>query len=214
MTATEEEIRHHEAYIGRVFDRLSSMFIRKDKRGIENSALHHVDMILQYKEEISTVIDVGSGAGGLMINLLEEGFECVIGVELSSKLSNEARNRIKAMGLTDRSKIIEGSFLSLKEKSSDAISLHASMCCHPDSEAMLTKSVSLTPKVITLTIPRDRILFRSGLRLIKIFQLIKFFHIHRIKDVDSKLLSSNYVISDVKNTFIWTTRTYLEKNIR
>ncbi|MHA1975905.1 MAG: class I SAM-dependent methyltransferase [Candidatus Hodarchaeales archaeon] len=211
MTTTEEDIRHREAYIGRVFDKLSSMFIRKDKKGIENSALHHIDMILQHKEEISTVIDVGSGAGGLMISLLEEGFDCIIGVDLSSKLSHEARDRINTLGLSERAKVIEGSFLSLKEESTDAISMHASMCCYPDSDAMLNKSVSLTPKVITITIPRDRLIFRFGLGIIKIFQLMKFFHIHRIKDIDYKLLSSNYELSNIKNSFVWTTRTYLEK---
>jgi hypothetical protein len=211
MTTTEEDIHNQEAYIGQVFNKLSSMFIRKDKKGIEESALHHVDMILQHKEEISTVIDVGSGAGGLMISLLEEGFDCIIGVDLSSKLANEAKARIKSMGLTDRSKVIEGSFLSLKEKSADAVSMHASMCCYPNSEAMLNKSVSLVPKVITLTVPRDRLIFRLGLRLIKIFRLMRFFHIHRIQDIDSKLHSSNYQLSNVKNSFFWTTRTYLDK---
>lgn len=213
MKSSSSQLQQEEAYIGRVFNRMSKFFIRKDRKEIEGSAKHHVDMILLNKDQIQTVVDVGSGAGGLMIKLLEEGIECVIGVDLSSKLTKETQSKIQQMGFEEHSKVIEGSFLDVDQKAADAVSLHASLCCHPNSSAILQKTTSLTPKLITLTLPRNWKILRLGLRIVKFFRIMKFFFLHDVKAIDQSLIHEGYQLDNVRNTLFWTTRTYIKRGI-
>lgn len=170
-------------------------------------------MILHNKEQIQTVVDVGSGAGGLMLKLLKEGVECVIGVDLSSKLTQETLSKVQKMGFEDRSKVIEGSFLDIDQITADAVSLHTSLCCHPNSTALLQKSTSLAPKLITLTLPRNWKILRMGLGIVKFFRVLKFFHLHDVNMIDQTLIQEGFQLTNVRNTLFWTTRTFIKTGI-
>lgn len=191
-------------------DEAKSMASKDDEKGIPSTAQAHVDDILA--SGAKTVIEVGSGPGSVMIKLLEGGMEHVTGVDLSSKMNEIANERLESAKI-DPSKysITNQSFLDLDEMQVDAISLHRVLCCHPDREDMLEKSISYNPKIVTLTVLRPWLLMRFVIKIFTFFaKRSKSFHPygHSQNGIDNQMRENNYEIISRAKGKIWVQTSY------
>lgn len=200
-----------EENIARYFDAEGEKMAKKhEDKGIPNSAKIQVDDIVASKAK--KAVDVGSGPGSVLLKLLEGGVDEVIGVDLSDEMIKISKDRIKDHNMEDRVTHFNGSFLDLDlDEDVDAISLHCVLCCHPDREGMLKKTMGVKPKLITLTIPRSWFVLRI---LVKIFNIIakklnKFSpYIHSQKNIDKQLISEGYKIINRHKGLAWVTTSY------
>ena len=123
-----------------------------------------------------------------------------------------AIKRLESNGFSSRFDIQNVSFLDYtQEKTINAISIHRVICCHPDREGLLEKTISFQPELIVLTIPRTWLFLRGILSIINLLRKIRpgfIPYLHKIKDIDLQLKSSNYELIDTFQDLIWTTRTY------
>ncbi|MCE7736454.1 MAG: class I SAM-dependent methyltransferase [Candidatus Heimdallarchaeota archaeon] len=195
-------------------DEAKSMASKHDEKGLPATAQAHVDDILS--SGAKTVIEVGSGPGSVMIKLLEGGIDHVTGVDLSSKMNKIANERLEEANI-DPSKysITKQSFLDLEEQQVGAISLHRVLCCHPDREGMLEKSISYNPKIVTLTVPRPWLLMRFVIKIFAIFaKRSSSFHPygHSQEGIDNQMTENNYKVTSRKKGWIWVQTSYQLNN--
>ncbi|OLS29352.1 MAG: hypothetical protein HeimC2_00770 [Candidatus Heimdallarchaeota archaeon LC_2] len=207
----EHELEHTEKGISRFFDDESVSFAKKhDEKGVPWSAQAQIDDIVL--SGAKTAIDVGSGPGSVMKGMIEGGLDHVAGVDLSDDMNKLALERLEYANI-DASKysITNESFLSLEHQKVDAISLHRVLCCHPDREGMLDKSISYNPKIISLTVPRPWLLMKLVIKIYAFFAKRKGnFHPygHSQKGIDNQLLNNKYEIIARKKGFAWVQTTY------
>ncbi|HWQ56768.1 MAG TPA: class I SAM-dependent methyltransferase [Bryobacteraceae bacterium] len=71
-----------------------------------------------------TVYDLGSGDGRIIITAAKKYGAKAVGVELSEELCRRTNERIKAMGLEDRVKIIHGNLLDVDLSPADVVTLY------------------------------------------------------------------------------------------
>ena len=210
-----KQIYSSESFISNQFNKQSKGFDKRDSKGLGKTATEHVRQIAM-DNTLKTAIDVGSGTGGIMEGLLSHNLDFVYGVDLSPKMIELATKRLEEKGFTSKSKIENVSFLEYNfENKLDAVSLHRVLCCHPDREAMLNKTISAHPRLIVITIPRSRIILRFALGIVAQIRKIKpgfrpF--LHNVKLIDKQLNDSGYELADVFKTKIWITKTYKLKN--
>lgn len=187
-----------------------SMASRHDNKGIPSTAQAQVDDILSTEAKI--VIDVGSGPGSVMIKLLGGDVEHVYGVELSDKMNEIAKERIENEDIDpSRYSLTNQSFLDLEQKQVDAVSLHRVLCCHPDREGMLNKSISYKPHIVTLTVPRPWLFMRFVIKIFAIFaKRSGNFHPygHSQEGIDKQMLENNYSVKSRKKGFFWVQTSY------
>lgn len=204
-------IKNTEGKIAGFFDNEGSgMLKRQLDNGIPKSAELHISSIAENNTKVA--IDVGSGPGSIVLGLLENGVQRVIGVDLSDEMCKIAKERISEKRLDSRSEIIKGSFLEIDQpKDLDAISLHRVLCCHPDRELMLEKSMENMPKTISITIPRSWLVGRILMGFVGLFaRLFNTFrpYIHSQKVIDNQLQERGYSKVNEYKTFVWVTSVY------
>ncbi|MHA2250442.1 MAG: class I SAM-dependent methyltransferase [Candidatus Kariarchaeaceae archaeon] len=202
-----DEKSKREKSIGKMFD---SGYRSKPKpatiENFDSSAKLHVNHILENKAE--SVLDVGMGAGGILLALQNRGVEKVFGVELSHDGIELAKQRFEMYGDISRAIFFEGSFLDYSPEKVDVVSLHQVLHCHPDFKGMIKKSVEASPQLIINTMPRKTWFTRLFIGIISIFtRLLQGFraYVHSPKEVEIILSDHNYVKVFTEKSFFWET---------
>ena len=183
---------------------------RHNESGLHQTALNQV------KDIISTgakdVLDVGSGPGSVMIEFLKKGANHVTGIDLSSEMNKTAERRLEEAGYKpDQFNLQQGSFLDLEPVTCDAVSMHRVLCCHPDKQAMITKSTSFNPSVISITVPRTWIFFRAVTAVFGVVAKLKSSfrpYIHSQKYIDNEFKKQDYELVSRHKTWGWVQSTY------
>jgi len=133
------------------------------------------DMLVETGAVDGTLLDVGSGVGGLSFELLERGVERAIAVDASpaylAAAAQEATRR-------DRLRAVEfrlGDFLDVASVIPPAtiVTLDRVICCYPAFESLLTEALSHAERYFAYSYPRDlwyvraAIAGENGLRRLK-----------------------------------------------
>lgn len=203
-----------ESHIGSFFDAEANDWDTRQKaEGLPSSAKVQIQDILA--EAPKSAIDVGSGTGTLLLELLENGVTKGVGVDLSPKMCHFAKLLAKEKGLEDRVEILNASFLEYTSTEPlEAVSLHRVLCCHPDREQMLNKSIELQPKIVSVTIPRDWLLVKW--LLVAIFSIKDRIkpgyrpYVHSQRKVDAQMREEGYLVKNRTKKGIWITTAYVK----
>ncbi len=203
-----------EKSIGRMFD---DGFRSKPEppnfNNFDDSAKLHVSHILENNSK--TVLDVGMGAGGMLLVLQERGVESVVGVELSHEGVKLATKRFEMFGDISKAVFFEGSFLDFKPSKVDAVSLHQVLHCHPNLKGMVNKAIEASPELIINTMPRKNIFTTIIINLMSLFTFpLKRFRVyaHSPKKVEKILSNHNYVKIFTDKSFFWETSLFKLKH--
>jgi magnesium-protoporphyrin O-methyltransferase len=103
-----------------------------------------------------TVLELGCGRGGLMVELLRGGAACATGVELSRASIEQAHARLDAAGLGDRSTIVIGDAAEVALEPADWVVLDRVICCYPDAYRLLTNSIPAARRRLAFSVPNSR----------------------------------------------------------
>ena len=194
--------------IGKMFD--ASHSSKPNPAIIDNfgpCAQLHVNTILENKSK--SVLDVGMGAGGIILALQNQGVEKVIGIELSHDGVELAKQRFEMYGDISKAIFYEGSFLDYETEPVDAVSLHQVVHCHPDIRGMINKSIEASPKIIINTMPRKIWSIRLFIGFISILTMTfkRGFrtYVHSPEEVEILLSENNYVKVFTEKSGFWET---------
>jgi SAM-dependent methyltransferase len=157
-----------------------------------------------------TLLDVGSGVGGLSFELLERGVERAIAVDASAAYlaaaAQEATRR-------DRLRVVDfrqGDFLDVASAIPPAsiVTLDRVICCYPAFESLLTEALAHAERYFAYSYPRDLWYVRAaiggenGLRRLKGNPFRAF--VHPVKRMTEMIERGGFRLAGHRQTWQWS----------
>ena len=137
---------------------------RFERKGLEPTQKQLMAGLEQAGIQGARLLEIGCGVGHLHQSLLEQGASVAVGVDIAPMMLSEAKNWADERALGDRVKYVEGDFMAVDENidSADICILDKVVCCYPDAQGLVQRSLAKTSRVYGLTYPRDRWFTRLG----------------------------------------------------
>ncbi|HEX9124404.1 MAG TPA: methyltransferase domain-containing protein [Actinomycetota bacterium] len=167
-----------------------------------------------------TVLDVGCGAGGLVLETLERGARTVTGIDLSAAAIGEARRLSAERGVEDRADFSVGDGASASLAPHDVVVLDKVFCCYPDVDGLLANSLAAARSVYAFSMPPStglrgavrRVLARTENRWYRLrrgkfggFQT----HIHDVGAIDARVRAVGFERLVSRRRFAWDLAIYV-----
>lgn len=206
----------HSVDAGRLFSRLAPWQRRHYLRaGFERSQEHLIEGLQRAGIEGATLLEIGSGVGYLHQHLLEHGAARATGIDLAERMITEARALAQRRGLEARTEYRVGDFIELAGslELADVTILDKVICCYPDAETLVTRSLARTRRVYAFTLPRDRWYTHLGAAFIGAFmRLIRCryrSYIHDPKRIEDCVTAAGFRKQYDNRTLFWLTQVYV-----
>jgi len=103
-----------------------------------------------------TVLELGCGRGGLIVELLRAGAASAGGVELSRGSVEIARNRFASLGLADMVTLTVGDAAEAALDPRDWVVLDRVICCYPDADKLIANSIPAARHRYAFSVPNSR----------------------------------------------------------
>lgn len=103
-----------------------------------------------------TVLEIGSGTGGLSVALLEMGASAVRGIDLSAASVELARRRAAAAGFESQATFEVGEGRIVGDESYDWLVMDRVLCCDRRADEMLRAAMDVATRRIALSVPDSR----------------------------------------------------------
>jgi magnesium-protoporphyrin O-methyltransferase len=100
-----------------------------------------------------TILELGSGSGGLSVALLERGAERADGVDLSPASVDVARRRAAEAGVSERATFSVGNGAEVDLEQHDWVVLDRVICCYAHVERLLTNSIAAARARYVISVP-------------------------------------------------------------
>jgi SAM-dependent methyltransferase len=103
-----------------------------------------------------TVLELGCGRGGLLVQLVQAGASQATGVDLSAASIAAARNRFDKAHRSERADLSVGDAALVSLGPHDWVILDRVMCCYPDVERLLANTLPAARQIYAFTVPTSR----------------------------------------------------------
>ena len=103
-----------------------------------------------------TVLELGCGRGGLLLELVQAGAARATGVDLSPAGIDAALDRFAQDQLSDRVHLSVGDAAHVPLEPHDWVILDRVMCCYPDIEGLLANTLPAARHLYAFTVPTSR----------------------------------------------------------
>jgi SAM-dependent methyltransferase len=113
-------------------------------------------LLLEVGPAGKTILELGSGRGGLLLGLAQAGAARVTGVDLSPSSIQFARRRFETAGLSDRAEFVLGNGALVDLEPHDWVILDRAICCYPDLDRFLANSVPVARSLYAFSVPESR----------------------------------------------------------
>jgi SAM-dependent methyltransferase len=163
-----------------------------------------------------TVLELGCGRGGLMVELLRAGAARVSGVELSRASIERARERFATSGLADRVTLAVGDGAEAALDPADWVVLDRVICCYPDADKLLANSIPAARRRYAFSVPNSRGLRGLAARASRLVDngwnglrgrsCTTF--VHDLDRIDRTLRSAGFELSDSTTQGLWYVAVY------
>jgi len=144
------------------------------KKGIDKRTRLVVDALKAQGLLGSSVLEVGSGAGGLHIELLKAGAARATSVDLSPAYVDAAKEVAARTGFAEAVDHRRLDFARQADEvaEEDIVVLHRVICCYSDMPALVTPAANHTRRLLALTFPRDGWWTRLGGQLLNVWMAL------------------------------------------
>jgi magnesium-protoporphyrin O-methyltransferase len=187
---------------------------RFEKKGFEPSQKQLMEGLKLAGFEDAKILEIGSGVGHLHQTMLEQGAASATGVDLASKMIEEARHWAEDRALTPRTEYIEGDFMEINETLPDAdvTILDKVVCCYPDADGLVHASLRKTNRVYALTYPRDRWYVRAMMGVMalamKIIRSDFRPYVHSPERIEQWIRETGFDKVYQNDNLVWLTQVY------
>jgi hypothetical protein len=161
-----------------------------------------------------TVLDIGAGVGAVHQDLLAMGASSAIDVDGSAAYVAVARVEADRRGTADRVRHEIGDFVMLESEiePTDIVALDRVICCYPDMEALVGRSVAHARRRYGLVYPRDAWWIRAGGTVLNGFvRLIRQpfrAYVHRTAAVDAIVRAAGFTPRLHRSNLFWQVVVY------
>ena len=204
--------------ISNYFDDINTSFITNYRK---NGLKKHCKFFLQYLKQQNlsnqTVLEIGCGIGGFLLEVLDLGAFKAIGIDLSDKMLATASQLAHEFGHQNNLTLIKGDFLTLNIENlhSDIIVADRVFCCYKNSWDLLAKIASLSPEYILVSIPKTtpgyKMFFAGRVYIRNILAGIKkniTHYYYKPSDITANLKHYGYHLEMQKSRLLWTVLMY------
>jgi magnesium-protoporphyrin O-methyltransferase len=205
----------HNRDTGRFFGWFAGRYRKRfARKGLEASQKQLVEGLHRSGFEGATLLEIGCGVGYLHQRLLQGGALTAVGVDLSGKMLDEARNQAREQGLSERTDYREGDFVEVADSiaSADIVILDKVICCYPDADALVRCSAPKAARLYAFTVPRDRWSVRVamwfGRAVLALIRCGFRSYVHDPAAIDRALRDAGFERVFEDDTFVWLTRVY------
>ena len=214
MACCQAEIRG----AGRFFSRFARRHRKHyQKKGLDKSQRQLVEGLRRAGYAGATILEIGCGVGYLHQWLLKAGALSAVGVDLSQRMLEEARLLAHEQGLIERVTYRQGDFVELADSlnGADVCLLDKVVCCYPDPEHLIEKSLARTRRVYALTYPRDRWYTRLGVALTRLLLWLVRSpfrnYVHDPVRIEAWIAAAGFRKHSEDTTLIWLTQVYVRE---
>ncbi len=208
----------HSRSAGKFFSLFAKSYRRRfNKKGFEASQQQLVNGLSKIKYNNKSLLEIGCGVGYLHQNLLERGAKSAIGIELADKMLSEAKDWARQRGLTEKTSYIEGDFIELVETipTVEIVIMDKVVCCYPDADALIHRSLEKCRDSIALTYPRNVWYTRLGTEIAAIIMKLlgSSFrpYVHDPMQIELWIIEQGFNKIIQEQTTLWLTQVYQKK---
>lgn len=208
----------HSRSGGRVFSFLARHYRKRfTKKGFEPAQQQLLAGLQQTGFAGTSVLEIGSGVGHLHMTMLEQGAAFATGIDLAPKMIEEAEKWSTDRGLTGQVRYFQGDFMDIlpQIEPADVTVLDKVVCCYPDADGLVHRSLQKTVRVYALTYPRYRwsvqIAIGAGALLMKLIGSSFRPYAHRPEDIERWVTTAGFEKRYQNTTFIWLTQVYVKQ---
>ena len=209
----------HSRSGGRVFSFFARQYRRRfSKKGFEPSQQQLLRGLHQAGFSGAQVLEIGSGVGHFHMSLLEVGAATATGIDLAPKMIAEAEDWSRQRGLAERVRYHQGDFMEILPmiEASDITVLDKVVCCYPDADGLVHRSLDKTRRVYALTYPRYRLSVRLavgvGAMLMKLLGSSFRPYAHNPADIERWIAEQGFIKIFQDSTFIWLSQVYVKNS--
>jgi magnesium-protoporphyrin O-methyltransferase len=179
------------------------------ERGPNKTTKKLINFLENEGVEGKSLLDIGGGVGIIQYELLNHGVTSVINIEASSAYHKIAKEEAEHQGLFDRIQFHKGDFIDLAENIPpiDIVTLDRVICCYPDMEKLVGKSVTLAKDYYGVVYPKDKWWVKFAFTLINIYERIRQSEfrtfIHSTKEIHKVIQTNGFSPVSLQKHGIW-----------
>ncbi|MFQ5795683.1 MAG: class I SAM-dependent methyltransferase [Candidatus Bipolaricaulia bacterium] len=198
-------------FFSRQASRMSQRFRNK---GLGKSQMSLVEGIKRGGIEDKDILEIGFGVGFLHMSLLETGARGAVGVEISEGMAKEAEKLAEELSYSDRVDYHLGDFVEIAPElpEADITILDKVICCYPDAESLVNRSLGKTRDIYAVTYPRPTWWVWLGFKVqVFVMKLLRFsFHpfYHDSDRIQGWIRAQGFEKIHEDRTPIWLTLVY------
>ena len=127
------------------------------KTGPKKSTKYLLEPLQERVQVEGSLLDIGSGVGALIWELLDNGIDHAYYIEISDAYSEAFKEQIVAKSMEKQVNILTGDFTELHPNfpDVDVVTMDKVICCYQDYRPLVKLSLQKARKVYAYTIPRD-----------------------------------------------------------
>lgn len=143
--------------IARFFDaRLAERLAKCQDPGLVAVSERLRDALLSLDPTARTLLELGCGRGGLLLQLVWAGAARATGVDLSPASVDQARRQFERAQLSERVQFSVGDAARVVLEPHDWVILDRVICCYPDADRLLANTLPAATHIYAFTVPTSR----------------------------------------------------------
>jgi ubiquinone/menaquinone biosynthesis C-methylase UbiE len=187
-------------------------------KGADKTTRMLIDAIKAEDIKGHSLLDIGGGVGAIQHSLLSAGAEQALDVDASSAYIKVARQEAERRGLAERVRFLHGDFVQLAGHipPADIVTLDRVICCYPDMDLLVKRSVQRARKLYGLVYPRESWWVKIGLVMLNFFFRLqknpfRTFQ-HPVQAVEEILRENGFKQIYQRKTLFWNVFLYTRVN--
>jgi magnesium-protoporphyrin O-methyltransferase len=175
------------------------------------------DGITQSGALSGTVLDVGSGVGGLTFALLERGASGAVAVDASTAYVDAARDEAVQRGRVNAIRFVRADFVAAAPQlsSADIVTLDRVVCCYPSCDQLLHAAIDHAERCLALSYPRDVWYVRAAVMLENSQRRLarnpfRTF-VHPTAKIEETIRRAGFRLSSRRGTWMWSADVYVRQ---
>ena len=187
---------------------------RYRRKGVEGTTRRLLAAISDAGAGGATVLDIGGGVGALACELIAEGARHATVVEASKASLDAARAEGLRRRAGARLALIHGDFVAMSSNvdSADIVTLDKVVCCFPDMQSLIDRSVAHARRLYGITYPRDvwwnRLLIAAQNALRRLRGSGFRAYVHSAREMERRIVTAGLALRRRRRGLIWVTDLY------
>ncbi len=206
--------------VARDFDDSACEFCERYKtKGLSKSSKVLLDFLVADGVKEKSTLELGCGAGGFTMELVNQGAASAVGIDLSVEMIKAANELSHARGAEDRVKYWQGNAATADLPQADIVVMDKVICCYSDIGSLMKNATSASRDLVGFIVPRDEGILKWPLRLgVWIGNVIQkrrksiFFYLHSLPALDKSLRESGFTRRQKKSSRFWLVFLYGRTN--